>query len=95
MMKILAVGEYITVCPLKKQDEETKTGLLVPKSQSKMIMKGFVKSIGTGKKIKEMNLKIDDIVFFQDIQRDYWFDEDNSEGLYFIRNDMLFGRIER
>jgi co-chaperonin GroES (HSP10) len=94
MNKIQAIGEYITVCPLKKQDEETKSGLLVPKSQSKLVMKGFIKSIGTGEKIKEMNFEIGDIVFFQDIQRDFWFDEDNSEGLYFIRHDMLFGKIK-
>ena len=92
MSKLQALGDYITVVPSKSQEEKTKSNLIVPKSNTKLVTKGSVTSIGTGRKIKSMNLKIGDIVYYQDIERDFWFDEDNPEGLYFIRVDMIFGR---
>ena len=94
MSKICAVGDYLTVSPLKEQNETTKSGLIAPKSQSKIVAKGIVESIGTGRKIKSMDLKIGDIVYYQDIERDLWFSKDHPDGLYFIRQDMLFGKQE-
>jgi len=91
-MQIKALGEYITICPLKNQDEKTNSNLIVPKSNTKLVTKGIVTSIGTGKKILSMDLKIGDIVYYQDIERDFWFDEENPEGLYFVRNDMIYGK---
>ncbi len=91
-MQIKALGDYITINPLKNQDEKIKSNLIVPKSNTKLINKGIVTSIGTGKKVLNMDLKIGDIVYYQDIERDFWFDEENPEGLYFIRQDMLYGK---
>ena len=93
-MSIKALGEYITCSPLKEQNETTKSGLIAPKSQSKIVTKGIVESIGTGRKIKSMDLKVGDLVYYQDIERDLWFDEEHPNGLYFIRQDMLFGKKE-
>lgn len=94
MSKILATGNFCTVQPLDDQREETGSGLVLSKTQNKMIMKGIVLSLGTGKKLALHNLAIGDTIFFQDFERDKWYDKDTPKGMYFVKEDIIYGKID-
>jgi len=88
--EIIAVGNYITI--KKIAEAERRVGrVYVPSSQQSLLTKGEVITIGDGEKIKKLNLKVGDIVFYNEVENNT-FGSSESNAVFFIRHDFIYGK---
>lgn len=90
--KIIALGDY---CLIKKIGESDRLvdGIIITASQQSLLSKAEVLSIGDGKKLEKLHLKIGDICWYNEIESNCVAADGTSDQSYFVRWDLIFGKI--
>ena len=90
-MTIQALGNY---CLIKKIGESDRMidGIIVTASQQSLLSKAEVLSVGDGKELKKLNLKVGDICWYNEIENNAVAADGTQEQSYFVRQDLIFGR---
>lgn len=76
-MKIRPIGNRILL-KMKKAEQKTAGGIYLPESSVEEKKQGEIIAIGEGKEVKELGLKIGDIVFYDGYNNSEIKDGDNK-----------------
>lgn len=87
-----AIGNNVIVEKLN-EDEREVAGIAIPSTSQSLIYKGKITSIGTAKKVKELELSVGDIIIYTALEKDA-FSGDNGEELYIVRYDFIQARLK-
>lgn len=95
---IIAVGDYVTIEQINEQAQETG-GLSIPKSQQNMLRRGRVLSVGEGKEIKRLGLRVGDIIIYNEIENNAQITGENfiddGKEVYIIGHRLIYAREQR
>ena len=96
-MNLVALGDYALIEKISQGDRQVQT-VIVPQSQQSLISKGKVISIGTGKKIKDLELKVGDTIYYNEIANNSYASADptgNDVQVFPVRHDFFMIRDAR
>jgi len=90
-MTIQALGNY---CLIKKIGEADRLvdGIIITASQQSLLSKAEVLSVGDGKELAKLKLKIGDQIYYNEIESNVVAADGTQEQSYFVRQDLIFGR---
>jgi len=90
--KIQACGDYALIKKVSESDREID-GILVPASQQSLLSKAEVLSLGDGEKLEKLHLQVGDRIFYNEIENNALASDGTQEQSYFVRQDLIFGKI--
>lgn len=91
-MQLIALGDHVLLQKIGEEDREVG-GVLVPGSQQSLLTKAKILSVGSGKKLALLDLKVGDVVYYNEIESNGVSTDGTQEAAYFVRYDFIYGKI--
>ena len=86
-----ALGDFVLIKKIDWEDQVVG-GILVQSSQNNMLILGEVLSVGEGEHISKFDIKIGDIIVYNEIEANTVAADSTGTNAYFVGHKLIYGK---